>query len=239
MTVRRWVYGAAGALAVGVLVPAYAFLQAVPAPRPTAALSLKAATRLARQAAAGTVLTAGSSTIAGQLAYVFRIRSPKGQVQLVTVNGANGQVHHQVLVSSITPKNVQAAEKRALAVVPQSRVLTTTAAKIGETAVYQVLVANPSGQRWSVAVAAATGAVLGVHRLTTGSPPPPVSRRRAEQLAVAAVGGGQAIDLHQSEPNDHGQRTYVVTVLLPTSAHVNVKVSPAGRILAVGSASGS
>ena len=61
----------------------------------------------------------------------------------------------------------------------------------------------------------------------------PISAATAQAIAVRAVGGGQALATTRTEPTDQGTWSYRVQVLEPTSARVDVTVSPTGRVLGV------
>lgn len=101
----------------------------------------------------------------------------------------------------------------------------------------RVFVAPTTGRVVSVVQRQVAGSRSGsVGRATSGRAALlPLAGVRAQ--AVAAVGGGQVLDVTRTEPNDRGVWAYRVRVLLPTSAAVDVTVAEHGGVLAVAGAS--
>lgn len=231
-----WRYGAFVAVVLGLGAMGYVLAQAEPAPVPTAPNGLAAAMQVARQHAPGQVIAAGPTTAGGHPAWMVRVRG-RGGLWVVTVGAASGKVYvARVAPPSPTTVTVTAAERAAAGAVPHSHVSRTMAAVLSGHPVYEVVV-TVGGSTWMVVVSRTSGAVLSVHALT--APAPGISAARAGQVAVAAVGGGQAIRTHRSEPTEAGVWHYDVTVLLPTSTRMVVTVSQSGTVTAVHPASGS
>ncbi|MDA8201085.1 MAG: hypothetical protein M0Z54_16910 [Thermaerobacter sp.] len=237
MAGRQWRYGAFAAVVLGLGAMGYVLAQAEPAPVPTSRHGLAAAVQLARLHVPGQVLAVGPTTVDGQPAWMVRLRG-HGGLWVVTVATTSGQVRvAPISPSSPTPVSIAAADQAATGAVPHSVVSRTTAAVVNGHAVYDVVVTVSDGADWMVAVSRTSGAIVSVQTLST--PGPGISATRADQLAVAAVGGGQAIRTQRSEPTDAGGWHYDVTVLLPTSTHMVVTVSQSGTVTAVHPASGS
>ena len=232
----RWRYGAFAAVVLGLGAMGYVLAQTEPAPVPTSPTGLAVAMQVARHHVPGQVLAAGPTTVGGQPAWLVRLRA-RGAVWVVTVAVASRQVHLTRVAPAPTAVTVAAAEQAAAGAVSHSALSGVTAAVVNGQPVYDVVVTGSSGADWMVVVSRTSGRVLSVRALT--APGPGISATHADQLAVAAVGGGQAIRTQRSEPTEAGVWHYDVTVLLPTSTRMVVTVSQSGTVTAVHRASGS
>lgn len=167
---NRWLFMASALMVGGLSIPTYAAWRSVPPPLPTQPVTLSQARNTALSSIeGGQILTEAPSNRNGQAGYVFSIRSSKGQMSLVWVNGETGAV---ILRPLYGLDEISAAEagRIASAAISGSRVTSTVKVSQTQGPEYKVLLLTSSGAEWAVWVAARGGQIVADRQMDTPSP---------------------------------------------------------------------
>lgn len=151
-------------------VPTYLAWQSVPPPLPTEPVTLPQARHTALSSIeGGQILTEAPSNRNGQAGYVFSMRSSKGQMSWMWVNGNTGAVIVRPL-HSLDEISAAEAGRIASATISGSRVTSTVKISQTQGPEYQVLLLTSSGAKWAVWIAARGGQILVERQIDTPSP---------------------------------------------------------------------